>query len=84
MEQESKYVETPVAAIRTAKQFVYFAWFLYEAVLRGAITAAHFTNEILDGRTIVHWPVENRTQEPSHALDLEYDPRSDGDQRGSC
>jgi len=56
-----KFVETPLAAIRTAKQSLYYAWFLHEAVERGAITPEAFTNEIPEGEMKLRWPPENRT-----------------------
>jgi hypothetical protein len=56
-----KPVEGPLDAIRTAKQFLYYAWFLYEAVVRGAITPETFTDEIPEGEMKLSWPPENRT-----------------------
>jgi len=56
-----KFVETPLAAIRTAKQSLYYAWFLHEAVDRGAIVPETFTNEIPEGEMKLRWPPENRT-----------------------
>jgi hypothetical protein len=56
-----KFVETPLAAIRTAKQSLYYAWFLHEAAERGAITPEAFTNEIPEGQMKLRWPPENRT-----------------------
>ena len=66
MEQETRHVETPVVAIRTAKQFLWFAWFLYDAVQRGAITAANFADEMAvdEAGAVVRWrPEERQTQE---------------------
>jgi hypothetical protein len=63
LEPKAKTVDTPLEAIRTSKQFVFFAVFLREAVLRGAITPANFSNEIVEGPTTLRWPVEARTQE---------------------
>jgi hypothetical protein len=59
--QPIKLVATPLEAIRTAKQFLYWAWFLHEAVERGAIAPETFTNEITEGTTTLRWPPENRT-----------------------
>jgi len=56
-----KLVATPLDAIRTAKQFLYYAWFLYDAVQRGAIKSETFADEIREGQFKLRWPPENRT-----------------------
>jgi len=61
--EETKYVDAPLTAIRTAKDFLYFAWFLHEAVLRAAITPANFSAEIVEGVTTIRWPAGQPTQE---------------------
>jgi hypothetical protein len=58
-----KLVATPLDAIRTAKQFLYWAWFVHDAVVRGAITPDSFTNEITEGATTLRCPPANRTPE---------------------
>ena len=56
-----KLVATPLDAIRTAKQFLYYAWFLYDAVQRGAIKSETFADEMREGQFKLRWPPENRT-----------------------
>jgi hypothetical protein len=65
VESKTRYVDTPLTAIQTAKQFLWFAWFLHDAVLRGAITPAHFADEmpVDETGTRARWPAEHRTQE---------------------
>jgi len=59
--QPIKLVATPLEAIRTAKQFLYYAFFLHEAVSRGAITGETFTDEIPGRKMKLRWPPEERT-----------------------
>jgi len=56
-----KLVATPLEAIRTAKHLLYWAWFVHEAVWRGAITSETFTDEIPEGDFRLRWPPEKRT-----------------------
>src|SRR4029434_7491660 len=66
VEPEAKLVETPLEAIRTAKDLLWFAWSLHDAVaLRGTIAPAHFADEmpVDEAGTRVQWPVKYRTQE---------------------
>ena len=59
-------VETARDAIWTATQFLYYAWFLHDAVRRGAITPETFDDEIVEEGTAAlprRWPREHRTQE---------------------
>jgi hypothetical protein len=66
VEPKAKLVDTPLEAIRTAKDFLWFAWFLHDAAaVRATITPAHFADEMLvdETGTRVRWPVEYRTKE---------------------
>lgn len=62
-------VATPLEAIRTAKHLLYSAWFVHEAVWRGAITSETFIDELPEGDFRLRWPPENRTRSAleSHA-----------------
>jgi hypothetical protein len=56
-----KRVATQIEAIHTAKQFLYWAWFVDDAVRRGAITSETFTDEIpAAGGVKLSWPPAHR------------------------
>jgi hypothetical protein len=54
-----RLVDSPLSKIRTARQFLFHAWMLYDAVQRGAITPAAFANEfIVEGATLARPPAD--------------------------
>src|SRR4030095_4939705 len=54
-----RLVDSPLSTIRTARQFLFHAWMLYDAVQRGAITPATFANEfIVEGATLARPPAD--------------------------
>jgi hypothetical protein len=56
-----RLVDSPLSAIRTARQFLFHAWMLHDAIQRGAITPAMFANEFVIGSTKLVRPPADRT-----------------------